>query len=273
MSTKPTSNINTAIFKQKQFFLIAGPCVVESKEVCFEVAKHVKEICQSLGIQYIFKASFKKANRTKLSSFTGIGDEKALSILQAVKSEFNVPVLTDVHSVAEVELVAPYVDFLQIPAFLCRQTDLLLAAGESGLPVNIKKGQFLNAAGMEHVIEKVKSTSNNQIMVTERGNSFGYGDLIVDFRNIPIMQQFGFPVVLDATHAVQQPNQSSGVSGGTPQFISTLVKAGMAVGIDGLFLETHPNPSEGLSDSTNMLALDQLGQLLEKAIQIRKSCQ
>ncbi len=263
--------INEAIFNQKQFFLIAGPCVVESEAVCFEIAETVKQITDELGIQYIFKASFKKANRTRLDSFTGIGDKKALDILQQVKSKFSIPVLTDIHSVMDVSLASKYVDVLQIPAFLCRQTDLLIAAGKSQLPVNIKKGQFLNAAAMEHAIEKVRSTGNNQIMVTERGNSFGYGDLIVDFRNIPIMQSFGYPVILDATHAVQQPNQQEGVSGGTPQFIKTLVNAGMAVGVNGLFLETHPNPIKGLSDSTNMLPLKKLKSLLINAMRIRNS--
>jgi len=271
MDTKPILNINEEIFQKRQFFLIAGPCVVESEEICLEIAQEVQTICAALDIQYIFKASYKKANRTKLDSFSGIGDEAALQVLLKVKSELNIPVLTDVHAAEDVEMVAKYVDALQIPAFLCRQTDLLIAAAKTGLPINIKKGQFLNASAMEYAIEKVVRSGNQQVMITERGNSFGYGDLVVDFRNIPIMQKFGYPVVLVATHAVQQPNQQNGISGGTPQFIKTLVNAGMAAGIDGLFLETHPNPAEGLSDSTNMLALSELPELLKIAMKIR-SC-
>jgi 2-dehydro-3-deoxyphosphooctonate aldolase (KDO 8-P synthase) len=243
--------------------------VVESEAICLEIAETVQRICANLGIHFIFKASYKKANRTKLDSFSGIGDEAALQVLNTIKTRLKIPVLTDVHAAADVETVAKQVDFLQIPAFLCRQTDLLVAAGESGLPVNVKKGQFLNAASMEYAIEKVISSGNQHVMLTERGNSFGYGDLVVDFRNIPIMQKFGYPVVLDATHAVQRPNQQEGISGGTPQFIKTLVNAGMAAGIDGLFLETHPNPAEGLSDSTNMLALSALEDILKTAMKIR----
>ena len=247
--------------------------MVESEEICFEVASKVKSICDELGIHYIFKSSYKKANRTKLDSFTGIGDERALLILKKVKDEFGIQVLTDVHSVEEVELAAKYVDVLQIPAFLCRQTELLVAAGNSGLTVNIKKGQFLSADAMQFAVEKVASSGNKNIWLTERGNSFGYGDLVVDFRNIPIMQSFGYPVILDVTHAVQQPNQGIGVTGGTPQYISTLAKAGVAVGVDGLFIETHPNPSEALSDGSNMLALDQLKPLLLDLVKIYMSVQ
>jgi 2-dehydro-3-deoxyphosphooctonate aldolase (KDO 8-P synthase) len=270
MATKLNENIAESIFEKKQFFLIAGPCVVESEEISLEIAQEVQRICATLGIYFIFKASYKKANRTKLDSFSGIGDVEALEILKKVRDTFNVPVLTDVHAAADVDFVAQYVDVLQIPAFLSRQTDLLVATGKSGLPVNIKKGQFLNAISMEHALEKVVCTGNNQVILTERGNSFGYGDLVVDFRNIPIMQQFGFPVVLDATHAVQQPNQQNGISGGTPHFIKTLVNAGMAAGVDGLFLETHPNPAEGLSDSTNMLKLSEMEAILRTAMRIRE---
>ena len=245
--------------------------MVESEAICFEVASQVKSICDELGITYIFKSSYKKANRTKLDSFTGIGDEKALSILKKVKDELQLPVLTDVHSVEEVALAAKYVDVLQIPAFLCRQTELLVAAGNSGLTVNIKKGQFLSADAMQFAVEKVASSGNKNIWLTERGNSFGYGDLVVDFRNIPIMQSFGYPVILDVTHAVQQPNQGIGVTGGTPQYISTLAKAGVAAGVDGLFIETHPNPSEALSDGSNMLALKDLEKLLIQIVAIRKA--
>ncbi|MEZ5003575.1 MAG: 3-deoxy-8-phosphooctulonate synthase [Chitinophagales bacterium] len=248
--------------KKQQLILIAGPCVVESEEVCFEVAEKVKSVCDELDIRYVFKSSYRKANRTKLDSFTGIGDEKALSILKAVRERYGVPVLTDIHSVEEVRLAADYVDILQIPAFLCRQTDLLVAAGQSGLRVNIKKGQFLSADAMQFAAEKVESTGNKNIWLTERGNSFGYGDLVVDFRNIPIMQGFGYPVILDVTHAVQQPNQGTGVTGGTPQFIATLAKAGVAAGVDGLFIETHPSPSKALSDGSNMLPLDKIKSLL-----------
>lgn len=247
--------------------------MVESEEVCFEVAEMVKSVCDELDIHYVFKSSYRKANRTKLNSFTGIGDKKALSILKAVRERYGVSVLTDVHSVEEVRLAADYVDILQIPAFLCRQTDLLVAAGQSGLRVNIKKGQFLSADAMQFAAEKVESMGNRNIWLTERGNSFGYGDLVVDFRNIPIMQGFGCPVILDVTHAVQQPNQGTGVTGGTPQFIATLAKAGVAAGVDGLFIETHPNPSKALSDGSNMLPLDELKPLLIDLMKIYKVVQ
>lgn len=237
------------------------------------MAEKVKSVCDELYIRYVFKSSYKKANRTKVDSFTGIGDEKALSILKTVRERYGVSVLTDVHSVEEVRLAADYVDILQIPAFLCRQTDLLVAAGQSGLRVNIKKGQFLSADAMQFAAEKVESTGNRNIWLTERGNSFGYGDLVVDFRNIPIMQGFGCPVILDVTHAVQQPNQGTGVTGGTPQFIATLAKAGVAAGVDGLFIETHPNPSKALSDGSNMLPLDELKPLLIDLMKIYKVVQ
>ncbi len=242
--------------------------MVESEEICFEVASTVKSICAQLDIDYIFKSSYKKANRTKLDSFTGIGDIKALTILKKVKDEFDIPVLTDIHSESEAILAFNYVDILQIPAFLCRQTELLVAAGKTGLTVNIKKGQFLSAEGMQFALEKVLSTGNKKVWLTERGNSFGYGDLVVDFRNIAKMKAFGHPVILDVTHAVQQPNQSKGITEGTPEFISSLAKAGIAVGVDGLFIETHPNPSVALSDGSNMLQLDQIGGLLKELMVI-----
>jgi len=263
------SDINKLIFDEGRFFLVAGPCVVESEEVCMEVAEHLSKICDSLGIVYIFKSSFRKANRTRLDSFTGIGDKEALGILKAVGEKYHVPVLTDVHTENDVNQASAYVDVLQIPAFLSRQTNLLLSAGLSGLTVNIKKGQFMSAPSMEFAIDKVVSTGNRKIIVTERGNSFGYGDLIVDFRNIPIMKGFGFPVLLDASHAVQQPNRNVGVSGGLPQFIETLSKAGVAAGIDGLFVETHPEPSTARSDATNMLPLENMETLLKEIMTIR----
>ncbi|MCP4121181.1 MAG: 3-deoxy-8-phosphooctulonate synthase [Bacteroidetes bacterium] len=257
------------IFDKGKFFLIAGPCAVESEEICMEVAGTLKQICKDLGIVYIFKASYRKANRTKADSFTGIGDEQALEILKRVGRHFEVPVITDVHETGDVALASGYVDMLQIPAFLCRQTDLLVAAGNSGLPVNIKKGQFMSASSMHFAAEKVTNSGNGKIMLTERGNSFGYSDLIVDFRNIPIMKQAGHPVVLDVTHSVQQPNQGEGVSGGTPAFIETILLSGIVSGADGIFLEAHPDPSAALSDGSNMIALDKVEGLLEKAMQIR----
>jgi len=255
----------------KNFFLIAGPCVVENSEVTFIVAEKVKALCRKLEIPFIFKASFKKANRTSISSFSGIGDIQALEILQEVRNLLNVPVITDIHSTDEALLAAKYVDMLQIPAFLCRQTELLIAAGKTGLPVNIKKGQFVSPQAMTFVIGKVKSTGNQNIMLTERGTTFGYQDLVVDFRSIPIMQKTGLPVVLDCTHSLQQPNQSAGVTGGLPELIETLAKAAVAVGVNGLFIETHPEPSKALSDGANMLPLNLLENLLQKLIKIRKA--
>jgi 2-dehydro-3-deoxyphosphooctonate aldolase (KDO 8-P synthase) len=245
--------------------------VVESEEVCIQVASTLKDICEALDIFYIFKSSYRKANRTRLDSFSGLGDPEALAILKKVREQCGVPVLTDIHSVAEVDQAAAFVDVLQIPAFLCRQTDLLLKAGYSGLPVNIKKGQFLSGSAMAFAAEKVASTGNQQILLTERGNSFGYGDLVVDLRNIVDMKTWLYPVILDATHAVQRPNQLNGVSGGDPSYIEALSLAGMAVGADGLFLETHPDPASALSDGTNMIRLDRMESLLRKAVSIRKS--
>ena len=255
------------------FFLMAGPCVVESQALCEEVAGKVQEICNRLSIPYIFKASYRKANRSKADSFTGIGDEPSLEILSGIRTNFGLPVITDIHTAEEAGLAAAHVDILQIPAFLCRQTDLLLAAGETGKWVNIKKGQFLAPESMHFAAEKVLSTGNKNVMLTERGTTFGYGDLVVDFRGIPKMQETGFPVVLDVTHSLQQPNQGSGVTGGLPHLIETIAKAGVAVGCDGLFMETHPEPSKALSDGANMLALNKLEGLLEKLLKIRKSIQ
>jgi len=258
-------------YHQHSFFLMAGPCVVESEKGALEIASTISEICQKLQIPYVFKASYRKANRTSASSFTGIGDLKALEILQQIRAVYKVPVVTDIHTADEAKLAAPYVDILQIPAFLCRQTDLLMAAAETGKIVNIKKGQFLSGAAMRFAVEKITGTGNEKVLLTERGTTFGYQDLVVDFRNIPWMQEIGVPVVMDVTHALQQPNQTSGVTGGNPQLIGTLAKAAIATGAEGLFIETHPNPSLAKSDGANMLPLNQLQSLLEQLIKIRKA--
>lgn len=250
---------------------MAGPCVIENEQMPFEICEKLKEICERLDIDLIFKASYRKANRSKIDSFSGIGDEKALKILGEIRKKYSIPVVTDIHSAEEAEMAAKYVDILQIPAFLCRQTDLLLAAAKTNKIINIKKGQFLSAQSMKHVADKVLSVGNEKIILTDRGTMFGYQDLIVDFRSIPIMQSFNFPVVMDITHSLQQPNQSEGVSGGMPQMISTIAKAAIAVGANGIFMETHPNPSQALSDGKNMLALDQVESLLEKLIKIKKA--
>jgi 2-dehydro-3-deoxyphosphooctonate aldolase (KDO 8-P synthase) len=251
------------------FFLMAGPCVIEDKRMPFEIAEKILGISNRLKIPFIFKASYRKANRSKLSSFTGIGDEKGLKILKEVGIKFNIPVVTDIHTSQEASLAAQYVDVLQIPAFLCRQTDLLVAAARTGKCINIKKGQFLSAEAMRFAVEKVREAGNENIMLTERGTTFGYQDLIVDFRGIPEMQRNDVPVVLDCTHSLQQPNQAAGVTGGQPQLIETIAKAGIAVGADGLFIETHPDPSIAKSDGANMLKLDLLEGLLEKLVKIR----
>ncbi|MFI5220226.1 MAG: 3-deoxy-8-phosphooctulonate synthase [Bacteroidia bacterium] len=255
----------------KNFFLIAGPCVVENEQIVFEVAKKVKAICEKLEIPFIFKASYRKANRSRSDSFKGIGDEKALDILKKVKSELSIPVLTDIHESNEAALAAGHVDVLQIPAFLCRQTDLLVAAAKTGKCVNVKKGQFLSADAMQFAVNKIREPGNKNIMLTERGTTFGYSDLVVDYRGIKIMQQNKVPVVLDVTHSLQQPNQSSGVTGGLPGMIETIAKAGIAVGVDGIFIETHPDPSKALSDGANMLKLDLLEELLVKLVKIRSA--
>ncbi len=253
------------------FFLIAGPCVVENELMPFEIAKRIKSISEKLEIPFIFKASYKKANRSRIDSFTGIGDEVALNILKEVGNKLEIPVLTDIHTEQDAELAAQYVDVLQIPAFLCRQTDLLIAAAKTGKFVNIKKGQFLSPEAMQFAINKVRESGNENIAITERGTTFGYHDLVVDYRGIPVMQKLGVPVILDCTHSLQQPNQSEGVTGGQPELIETVAKAGIAVGVDGLFIETHPDPKNAKSDGANMLQLDLLENLLEKLILIRKA--
>lgn len=255
---------------QKEFFLLAGPCVIEGEEMALRIAEHIRKITGRLGIPYIFKGSFKKANRSRLDSFTGIGDEKALKILARVRKDFHIPVVTDIHSVADAVMAAEYVDVLQIPAFLCRQTDLLVAAARTGRMVNIKKGQFLSPEAMRFAVDKVRESGNGNVMITERGTTFGYQDLIVDYRGIPIMQEAcQCPVIVDITHSLQQPNQSCGVTGGQPQLIGTIAKAGIAVGADGIFVETHPDPKNAKSDGANMLQLDLLEGLLEKLVKVR----
>jgi len=253
------------------FFLLAGPCVVENEDITMEVAERVKAITSSFKIPFIFKASYRKANRTSQTSFTGIGDDEALEILKRVRQKYQVPIVTDIHESDDAVIAAKYVDVLQIPAFLCRQTELLLAAGNTGKAVNIKKGQFLSAESMKFAVDKVRTTGNNNVMLTERGSMFGYNDLIVDYRSIVQMKTNNCPVILDVTHSLQQPNQSTGVTGGRPQLIETIAKAGIAVGADGLFIETHPDPSKAKSDGANMLKLDQLESLLEKLLFIRKA--
>lgn len=253
------------------FFLLAGPCVVENEKNVFEIAEHLLNITNKLQIPYIFKASFKKANRSRLDSFTGIGDEKALKILAKVKDELKVPVITDIHSEKDADIASKYVDILQIPAFLSRQTDLLIAAAKTGKIINIKKGQFMSPTAMQFASNKIIESGNKQVMLTDRGTMFGYGDLVVDFRSVPIMQQTSLPVVVDITHSLQQPNQTSGVTGGQPEMIETIGKAAIAVGADGIFLETHPNPSQAKSDGANMLQLNLVEDLLSKLVKIRQT--
>lgn len=252
------------------FFLLAGPCVIEGEEMAMHIAERVVEITEKLQIPYVFKGSYRKANRSRLDSFTGIGDEKALKILRKIHDTFGISTVTDVHTAEETGMAAEYVDVLQIPAFLCRQTDLLVAAARTGKIVNIKKGQFLSPHAMKFVADKVAETGNNKVVLTERGTTFGYQDLVVDYRGIPEMQSFGYPVILDVTHSLQQPNQTSGVTGGMPQLIETIAKAGIAVGADGLFIETHENPEKAKSDGANMLRLDLLEGLLTKLVRIRE---
>ncbi|HRN92812.1 MAG TPA: 3-deoxy-8-phosphooctulonate synthase [Ferruginibacter sp.] len=254
-----------------QFTLIAGPCVVENDTMALEIAEQVAAICKRLQIPYIFKASYRKANRTSASSFTGIGDEKALSLIADVKKRLGLPVTTDIHAAPEAALAAQYVDILQIPAFLCRQTDLLNAAAATGKIVNVKKGQFLSGPSMKFAVDKIRAAGNQKVWLTERGNTFGYTDLVVDYRNIPWMKEHQVPVIMDCTHSLQQPNQTSGVTGGNPQLIETIAKAAIASGADGLFIETHPNPSVAKSDGANMLPLDKLEQLLEKLVRVREA--
>lgn len=251
------------------FFLLAGPCVIEGEQMAMDIAGYINELTSRLNIPYVFKGSYKKANRSRIDSFTGIGDVKALEILRKVKETYNIPVVTDIHTEEEAALAAEYVDILQIPAFLCRQTDLLVAAARTGKMVNIKKGQFLSPEAMEHAVKKVVDAGNTQVAVTERGTTFGYTDLVVDYRGIPTMQKLGVPVILDATHSLQQPNQPAGVTGGRPDLIETIARAGIAVGVNGLFIETHPEPSKAKSDGANMLPLRQLPELLERLSAIR----
>ena len=251
------------------FFLLAGPCIIEGEGMAMDIAGYIKELSEKFRIPFVFKGSYRKANRSRVDSFTGIGDENALGILKKVRDELGIPVITDIHSAEEAALAAKYVDILQIPAFLCRQTDLLVAAAQTGKHVNIKKGQFLSPASMKFAVDKVIDSGNNNVILTDRGTMFGYHDLIVDYRGIPEMKAFGVPVVLDVTHSLQQPNQSGGVSGGRPEMIETLARAGVAVGIDGLFIETHPTPSSAKSDGANMLALDKLEGLLVNLVRIR----
>ncbi len=258
-------------FDENNFFLVAGPCVVESEDLVMEVADKVSDTCKRLGIPYIFKASYRKANRTSAGSFTGIGDETALALVKKVGEKYKLPTTSDIHAQDEAAIAAKYVDILQIPAFLCRQTDLLLAAGETGKIVNVKKGQFLSGPAMKFAVEKIRSTGNEKIILTERGTTFGYQDLVVDFRNIPWMQEHHVPVVMDVTHSLQQPNQTTGVTGGNPQLIGTIAKAAVAAGANGLFIETHPNPAIAKSDGATMLKLDLLEGLLEQLVRIRKS--
>ena len=253
------------------FFLLAGPCVIEGEAMAMDIAEKIVQITDALQIPYVFKGSYRKANRSRLDSFTGIGDEKALKILRRVGETYQIPVVTDIHTAEEARMAAQYVDVLQIPAFLCRQTDLLVAAAQTGRVVNIKKGQFLSPEAMKFAAQKVVDAGNDRVMITERGTTFGYQDLIVDYRGIPVMQKFGFPVVLDATHSLQKPNQDSGVTGGVPELIETIARAGVAVGVDGLFMETHPNPREAKSDGANMLPLDRLEGLLTRLVRIRQT--
>ena len=253
------------------FFLIAGPCVVENDSMPLEVATHISQVCARLNIPYIFKSSYKKANRSRGDSFTGIGNEKAMSLIREVGTKLGIPTLTDVHTQEDAAFAAAYVDVLQIPAFLCRQTDLLLAAGRTKKTINIKKGQFSSPESMRFAVEKILSTGNENVMLTERGTTFGYQDLIVDMRSIPLMQKFHVPVILDITHSLQQPNQLEGVTGGKPELIEIMAKAGIAAGADGIFLETHPYPEKAKSDGANMLKLELLEELLVKLIRIRKA--
>lgn len=258
--------------KTDNFFLLAGPCVIEGEEMALDLAEQLLEITSRLDIPYVFKGSYRKANRSRLDSFTGIGDEKALKILRKVRETFNIPVVTDIHAAQEAEMAAEYVDILQIPAFLCRQTDLLVAAAKTGKLVNIKKGQFLAPASMRFAVEKVRESGNPNVMVTDRGTFFGYGDLVVDMRGIPMMQRAcDCPAIMDITHSLQQPNGADGVSGGLPELISTIAASAIAAGADGIFMETHRNPKVAKSDGANMLPLHQAEELLRKLTRIRQA--
>jgi 2-dehydro-3-deoxyphosphooctonate aldolase (KDO 8-P synthase) len=256
--------------KSNNFFLLAGPCAIEGEEMALRIAEHILKVTDKLEIPFVFKGSFKKANRSRIDSFSGIGDEKALKILRKVSETFNIPTVTDIHEVTDAAMAAEYVDVLQIPAFLVRQTDLVVAAANTGKVVNLKKGQFMSPASMKHAVQKVKDSDNDKVWITDRGTMFGYQDMIVDFRGIPEMQQFA-PTILDITHSLQQPNQSSGVTGGKPELIETIARAGIAVGVDGLFLETHFDPSIAKSDGANMLDIKYLENLLTRLVAIRKT--
>ena len=255
----------------ENFFLIAGPCVIEGDKMAYEIAYEILNICNKLEIPFIFKGSYRKANRSKLDSFTGIGDIKALNIIKNIGEKYDIPTLTDIHSSEEASIAGQYVDILQIPAFLCRQTDLLISAANTGKIVNIKKGQFISPENMKFVVEKVTNSGNNKIMLTERGTMFGYNDLVVDFKSIPIMKEFGCPIIMDVTHSLQQPNQKNGITGGKPEMIETIAKAAIVTGVDGIFLETHFNPSHAKSDGANMLELNKLEDLLSKLVRIKQS--
>jgi 2-dehydro-3-deoxyphosphooctonate aldolase (KDO 8-P synthase) len=261
----------TQQYDKNNFFLIAGPCVVESESNVMEVAEKVSAICKRLQIPYIFKSSYRKANRTSAASFTGIGDEAGLGLIKKTGEKFSIPTTTDIHAHEEAALAAGYVDILQIPAFLCRQTDLLIAAAETGKIVNVKKGQFLSGPSMKFAVEKIRNAGNDKVGLIERGNTFGYQDLVVDYRNITWMKEIGVPVIMDCTHSLQQPNQAGGITGGNPSLIETIAKAAIATGADGLFIETHPNPSVAKSDGANMLKLDLLEPLLEKLVRLREA--
>jgi len=269
MKINPLSGIKNS--NSTNFFLMAGPCAIEGEEMALNIAERIVKITDKYSIPFIFKGSYRKANRSRLDSFSGIGDEKALKILRKVGDAFNIPTVTDIHESYEASIAAEYVDVLQIPAFLCRQTNLLIAAAETGKVINIKKGQFLSASSMRFAVDKVMESGNNQVILTDRGNTFGYQDLIVDFRSIPEMKSFNVPVVMDCTHSLQQPNQSGGVTGGKPELIETIAKAAIAVGADGLFIETHPEPLKAKSDGANMLQLDYLDDLLYKLTRIREA--
>lgn len=253
----------------KKFILIAGPCAIEDEDTPLMIAEYVKSLSIKYDVDYIFKSSFKKANRTSLNSFMGIKTERALEILQSIKLKYSLPILTDIHETTDVNMVSGIVDVLQIPAFLCRQTELLLEAGRSGLTVNIKKGQFASPESMKFAYEKILSTGNDKVMLTERGVSFGYNNLIVDFTSIPKMKEYCPTVIMDATHCLQQPNKTTGVTGGDPSMIATMCKAATAVGVDGLFIETHPDPSKASSDAASMLQMDKLEEILSKCMEIR----
>lgn len=271
METYLTTLFSKQDYNPKSFFLLAGPCVVESEELIMEVAGKLAGICKNLGIPLVFKSSYRKANRTSGQSFTGLGDQVAMEMLQRTGDHYKLPVVTDIHSPEEAALAAKYVDILQIPAFLCRQTDLLVAAAKTGKIINVKKGQFVSGEAMKFAVEKIRNAGNDQVMLTERGTTFGYQDLVVDYRNIPAMKAHGVPVIMDVTHSLQQPNLTSGVTGGNPQLIGTIAKAAIAAGADGLFIETHPNPAKALSDGANMLALEKMEALLKELIRIREA--